>query len=97
MEVYYEVNGKKFNPNKAELIASSKIPGRDAGYDKGTGEWTELYRTKKGNWVFLHVTLFVKTEKSYAELTTEEEAKKFILKYGSPEMVEKYCNDVEEI
>jgi len=92
----YNVNGKKFDTEKAELVASSKMPYRDAGYDMGTGRWRKLYRTKKGNWIFVYVSCW-QGSRNYAELISEEEAQKFILEYGDEEAIKKYCQDVEEV
>jgi len=92
----YNINGKKFNTETAELVASSKMPYRDAGYDEGTGRWNKLYRTKKGNWVLVHITCW-QGERCSAEIISDEEAKAFILEYGDDETIKRYCSDVEEV
>jgi hypothetical protein len=95
MAIYY-VNGKRFNTDNAELVATSRMPFRDAGWDGGTGRWTNLYRTKKGNWVLVHVTCW-QGERCWAELISEKQARNFILEYGNKETVEKYCKELEDL
>ena len=92
----YNVEGKKFDTEKAEFVASSKMPYKDSGYDGGLGRWHELYRTEKGNWVMLSVSCW-QGERSSAYIVSDETAKKFIMEYGDDGTIKKYCDDIEEI
>jgi len=95
-KMIYNVGGKKFDTEKSRLVATSRIPGRNAGYDEGTGRWTNLYRTEKGNWIFVHVTCW-QGERCYAELAKDQEAKEFIMEYGDKDVIQEFCGDIEEL
>ena len=94
--VLYNVDGKRFDTDKADFICSSKIPYKDSGYEEGLGRWRELYHTKKGNWVMVEVSCWQGTRNS-AHLVDKEVAQKFILEYGDDSDIKTFCNDLEEI
>ena len=92
----YNVDGRKFDTDKADFICSSKIPYKDSGYEEGLGRWRELYHTKKGNWVMIHVSCWQGTRNT-AQLISKKTAQEFILEYGNDEDIKKYCDNIEEV
>ena len=92
----YNIDGKKFDTDKAEYICSSKMPYKDSGYEEGLGLWHELYRTQKGNWVMVSVSCW-QGSRNTAYIISEEKAQQFMLEYADSDDIKKYCANMEEI
>jgi hypothetical protein len=65
------------------------ISGGQAGYER-------LYRTKGGRWVRYYNFTAEYNGPEYSEFLTDEQAKDWLLRNGSDDIVEKYFGEIEE-